>query len=61
MLRSVTEIAMAIVGIAGIALLVNRADDAAKLITASGNTFNMLLNTVTLQNGYGNFAMQGRY
>lgn len=56
-MRGVLEIAMALIGVATITLLVNRADDAATLIKAGGGTFNMLLQTVTLQkSGYGNYA-----
>jgi hypothetical protein len=59
-MRGVLEIAMALIGVATITLLVNRASDAATLIDAAGGTFNNLLRTVTLQDQYGNFATRGR-
>lgn len=51
----IMEIATALLGIALIALLINRASDTSKLIETGGNTFNDLLKTVTLQNGMGNY------
>lgn len=51
----IMEIATALLGIALIALLVNRASDTSKIIETSGNTFNDLLKTVTLQNGMGSY------
>lgn len=54
--RDITEIAFAFIGVAAVALLVNRAQDASLLITTSGNVFSKLLRDVTLQNQYGNFA-----
>jgi hypothetical protein len=47
------EIAMGLLGIALIALLVNRSSDTVKVISQAGNSFRDLLNTVTLQNGGG--------
>lgn len=52
----VMEIATGLLGIALIALLVNRASDTSKLVTSSGNAFNQLLQTVTLQNGSSSFG-----
>lgn len=51
----IMEIATALLGIALIALLVNRASDTSKIIETSGNTFNDLLKTITLQNGMGSY------
>lgn len=54
----IMEIATGLLGIALIALLVNRASDTSKLVTSTGSAFNQLLQTVTLQNGgasYGGF------
>lgn len=48
------EIAMALVGVATIALLVGHSKGAAQIIESTGNTFNGLLRTVTLQDGYRN-------
>jgi hypothetical protein len=58
--RDISEIAFALIGVAAVALLVNRAQDASLLISTAGSTFDGLLRTVTLQNGYGNFAMSNR-
>ena len=52
--KSTFEVAMALVGVATIALLVSNSKGAAQIITSTGNTFNGLLRTVTLQNGYSN-------
>ena len=49
------SIASGLMGIALIALILNRASDAGNLISTGGNTFNTLLNTVTLQGGGGKF------
>lgn len=49
----ILEIAMALIGLALLALLVGRSSDTVKIVSAAGNTFNNLLNTVTLQNGGG--------
>lgn len=51
----IMEIATALLGIALIALLINKASDTTKIIETSGNTFNDLLKTVTLQNGMGSY------
>lgn len=47
----VMEIITALLGIALIALLVNKASSTSQLIQTSGNTLNDLIKTVTLQNG----------
>ena len=47
------EIASGLMGIALIALILNRADSASQLIQTGGSTFGNLLNIVTLQNGGG--------
>jgi len=49
----IMEIITALIGIALITLLVNKADNASKLIQTGGDTLNTLLRTVTLSNGYG--------
>jgi hypothetical protein len=46
----IMEIAAGLLGIGLIALVLNRSSDATNLIKQGGNTFNTLLNTVTLQN-----------
>ena len=53
-MREVVEIAGMLIGVATIALLINRSSDTARVITSAGGTFNGLLRTVTLQNGYQN-------
>lgn len=53
LLRDITEIVMAIIGVALIALLVNPKANTTAVVTASGSTLNSLLQTVTLQNGVG--------
>ena len=58
--RNITEIAGMFLGIAFVALLINRASDSAMLIETTGKTFGNLLGIVTLQSGYQNFAMQNR-
>ena len=45
------EIAMAIIGIALIALLVGNSQKTVQVLSQAGNTFNDLLATVTLQSG----------
>lgn len=49
LLRSVTEIIMAIVGIALLALLVNRNSNTTEVVKTSGSVLDQLLRTVTLQ------------
>lgn len=55
--KDLTEIAMALIGVATIALLVGHSKDTARVIEAGTSGFNGLLRTVTLQNsgipGYG--------
>ena len=48
--RGIMEIAMALLGIALIALLLNRSSDAAKLVKTGSDAFGGLLNTVMLNN-----------
>lgn len=45
-----TEIAVLLIGVATIALLVNRSGDTARVIQAGTTGFDTLLRTVTLQN-----------
>lgn len=52
------EVASGLMGIALIALILNRAGAASGLIQTGGSTFNTLLRTVTLQNNQG---MAGYY
>lgn len=52
--RDLTEIAGLLIGVALVALLVNRAGDTVKIIDAGTQGFGGLLKIVTLQNGYGN-------
>lgn len=47
------EIAMALIGVALLALLVGNASKTTAIISQAGNTFGSLLNIVTLQNGNG--------
>lgn len=47
------EIAMALIGVAILALLVGNSQKTVQVISQTGNTFNDLLRTVTLQNGSG--------
>lgn len=46
------EIASLLIGVALIALIINRAGDVGQLVQASGSTFNDLLRTVTLQGSF---------
>lgn len=50
------EIASGLLGIALIALLLNRSRDASQLIKSGGSTFDALLRTVTLQGGPNTFT-----
>lgn len=52
--RDVTQIALTLAGIALVALLVSNASGAATIIKAAAGSYNGLLQTVTLQNNYGN-------
>jgi uncharacterized protein YoxC len=49
----ILEIAMALIGVALLALLVGNSSKTTAIISQAGNTFNDLLKTVTLQNGFG--------
>lgn len=49
----ILEIAMALIGVAVIALLVGNASKTTQLISTAGSTFNDLLKTVTLSNSMG--------
>jgi hypothetical protein len=55
------EVAMALVSVATIALLVSHSKGAAQIITSTGNTFNGLLRTVTLQDQWGGTAISGSF
>lgn len=55
-----TEIAALLIGVALVALLVNRQANTAQVISAGGGVFNELLRTVTLQNS-GMGSMTRRY
>jgi hypothetical protein len=50
----ILEITSALLGIALIALILNRSRDAANLINSSSNAFGGLLKIVTLQGGFNN-------
>lgn len=52
--RGLLEIAAGLMGIALIALLLNKSGAASNLIKTGGGTFNALLKTVTLQNSFNN-------
>lgn len=56
-LRNITEIVMAIIGIALIALLLNRNSNTTAVVQTSANALDNLLRTVTLQNS----SMGGAY
>lgn len=47
----ILEIAMALIGVALLALLVGNSSKTTAIISQAGDTFNSLLQTVTLQNG----------
>lgn len=55
-----TEIATLLIGVALVALLVNRQANTSQVISAGGGVFNELLRTVTLQNS-GMGGMTRRY
>lgn len=48
--QNLTEIATLLIGVALVALLVNRFQGTATIISTGGGVFNELLRTVTLQN-----------
>ena len=52
----VFEIAGAIVGVALIALLLNRNANTVAVVKQAGSSFDQLLRTVTLQGGFGNYG-----
>jgi hypothetical protein len=52
--RGLTEIAGMLIGVALIALLVNKSSGTVDIINAGGRNFANLLGIVTLQNQYGN-------
>jgi len=49
--NGILEVAMALIGVALIALLVGRAEQTSQVVTSAGTAFNNLLKTVSLQNG----------
>lgn len=49
--RGVLEIVSMILGIALVTLILNRSGDAKGLISTSANSLDMLVRTITLQNG----------
>ena len=51
--RNLTEIAALIIGVAFVALLLNRSRGTVDIIKAGTGGFNDLLKTVTLQNSFG--------
>lgn len=55
------EIAMALIGVALLALLVGNASKTNSIISQAGDTFNTLLQTVSLQNSMGNFGGSNIY
>lgn len=52
--RDISEIAAALISVALVALLVSHASGVKTIVESVGGTFGGLLNTVTLQNSYGN-------
>lgn len=57
----ILEIAMALIGVALLALLVGNASKTNSIISQAGDTFNNLLQTVTLQNSMGSFGGSNIY
>ena len=53
----IMEIAMALIGVALLALLIGNSKKTVEVISQAGNTFDSLLRTVTLQNA-GGFSQQ---
>jgi hypothetical protein len=51
--EGIGSIASGLLGVALIALILNKSDNASKLISTSGSTFNTLLNTVELTGNSG--------
>ena len=54
--EGIMAIASGLLGIALIALILNKSDNAGKLIAQSGSTFNTLLNTVELTGNGGSIV-----
>lgn len=52
--RDITQIALFLGSVAVITLLVSRSQDTVNIVKAVGGTYNGLLQTLTLQNSYGN-------
>lgn len=52
-IKGVFEIATLLIGVATLALLINKADNTAKVVQTTGSVFDSLLRTVSLQNGAG--------
>lgn len=48
-MNDVVKIITVILGIAVLTLIINKASDSVSLITATGNAFNSILQTITLQ------------
>lgn len=58
--KGILEVAMALLGIALIALLVGNASKTTQVVSSATSGFNELLKTVTLQNGMGSgFGFSG--
>lgn len=55
------EIAMALIGIALLALLIGQSSKTTAVISQAGNTFNQLLDTVTLQGSGAGVYQQMNY
>ena len=54
-MSGILEIASALIGVAMIALIINKSDNTTQVIKAGGSTFNDLLKTFTLQNGFSTY------
>jgi len=54
LLADVFGIASALIGVALLALLIGNASKTTQVVNATAQGFNSLLQTVTLQNGFGN-------
>lgn len=52
--RDLTQIALFGMSLALVTLLINKPDATATVVKAVGGTYNGILNTLTLQNPYGN-------
>lgn len=59
--KDLVEIAMAILSIALIALLIGHAGSTTSILNSGVGGFNKLLQTVTLQNGYGTSNSYNNY